>query len=189
MPMRTREAVETAKSAWLDAKKAHDKILADLTAIVLRVMREVYADDPPMYDRIRINAQQTQLGARYGEVLRRCQEVCGLTISEEGLKDRDFGPTRHAVDIAIGMNDWGAEAMLVFEPNMLAAIAAFMRAHGITDRAYYVPRWELLGRNYAAIIADVEGVTRLHVDLENPSPHTTFNELLISIEEAKAALA
>lgn len=181
MPKRTLETVRKAEAALKKAREDHSSIRNELLAVVLRVMAEVYADDPSMPGKIRIHGQQLPLGERFAEVLRRCQQVCGITITEAGLKDRDFGPTRHAVDIAIGMNDFGEEVEYEFEYHVVAASANVCAVLGISDQVI-VPPWQTIGERCPEILENIKRGSGLTPAMPI-SPGSTFNELVQSLKQ------
>ncbi len=150
-------------------------------------MAGVYADDPSMPEKIRIHGQQLPLGVRFAEVLARCQEVCGITISKEGLEERGFGPTKHAVDVAIGMNDFGTEVEYRFEHHIVAASTNVCAVLGM-DNCVFVPPWLTMGERCPEILENIRRSSGL-VPTAPVSPGSTFNELVKSLEAAKVAQA
>lgn len=187
MPKRTLETVRKAEAALKKARDAHHDIRNLLTTIVLRVMAEVYADNPAMPGLIKTHGQQLPLGERFAEVLERCQKICGITISEEGLKERDFGPTRHAVDIAIGMNEWGVEVEHSFEYHVMAASANVCAILGLSQHVI-VPPWQTIGERCPEILENIRRGSGLSPTTPI-SAESTFNELVMSLEGAKVAQA
>lgn len=109
MPIRTQDAENLARVALLSIVATRRKIRLAIEAKVLDIMRKVYADNKKKLAEIDCSGIQTPLGIRYRKVLRLSQRACGITITQAGLEDRKFGPSRHALDIAIGMCAFGDE--------------------------------------------------------------------------------
>lgn len=182
MPQRTLGAIVRAHEGVKEAKKAHDAVRDELLTIVLRVMGEVYHDDPDKLAKIQnpIQHRQVTLGPKFEEVALRCQNVCGISLPDNEV--RKFTRDSIALDIAMALNNEGTElgydTVLFYED--ATETNAVSTVLGISQEQI-VP-WMKLGPKYRDVIDFIHRSSDLRCSLPDPSPETTFHELNRSLK-------